>query len=130
MKKLLLLCALVASLYAGNVNWIKGYENAVKIAKSQNKPMLLFMNREDCGACQFMKEDVFTDEMIYSFINKNYVPVYINIYKNDAPEKFQVKRTPTFHFVRADNSTIQDSLIGGKTGKHFLKILSKAVELH
>ena len=121
---------LVASLYSSDIKWVKSYQDAVKVSKAEKKPMLLFMNKEECGACQFMKENVFPDEMINSYINENYIPVYLNIYKNDAPEKFQVTMTPVFHFVRADDSKIQDSLIGGKTGLFFLKILKKAVELH
>lgn len=128
--KLLLLVMLVASLFAEDIKWTKSYQEALLSSKKQSKPILLFMNKEECGACQFMKENVFTDEMIHSFINENYIPVYMNIYKNDAPKIFQVKMTPVFHFVRADESKIQKSLIGGKTGLFFLKILKKAVELN
>ncbi|WP_373069583.1 thioredoxin family protein [Sulfurimonas sp.] len=128
MKSIILIILMTLTVSASeNIKWIKTYTEAVKLSKKQKKPMLLFMNREDCGACEFMKENVFIDEMIYSYINENYIPVYVNIHKNDAPKKMQVKMTPVFHFVRDDNSLIQESLIGGKTGLFFLKILKAGV---
>ena len=45
-----------------------------------------------------------------------------------APEALKVKMTPVFHFVRADGSLIQPTLVGGKTAPFFLKLLKKADE--
>lgn len=41
------------------------------------------------GACEMMKEMVFTDELIYPYINKHFIPVALDINKNDAPKVLQ-----------------------------------------
>ena len=57
-------------------------------------------------------------------------PMLLFMNKNDAPKEYQVGMTPVFHYVRAEGSKIQETLVGGKTGLFFLNILKKAVELN
>ena len=129
MKKIILMLGVLTyTLFATDITWIQTYKEGVEVAKKQNKPMLLFINKPDCGACEMMKEVVFTDEMIYTYINKEFVPVALNINKNDAPKDLQAVATPTFQFVRYDGSKIRETLVGGKTGKFYLDILKEAVE--
>ena len=45
-------------LNATEINWFESYTKASEIAKAENKPMLVFINRAHCGACQMMKEVV------------------------------------------------------------------------
>ena len=128
MKKIVLMLAVLTyALFATEITWVQTYKEGSEIAKKQNKPMLLFINRPDCGACQMMKDVVFTDEMIYSYINKEFVPVALNINKNDAPKDLQTEVTPTFQFVKYDGSKVRETLFGGKTGKFYLNILKEAV---
>ena len=128
MKKLLLLTALLTlTLFANDVKWIHSYKEASVVAKAQNKPMLLFINRADCGACEMMKEVVFVDKMIYPYINEHFVAVSLDINKNDAPKNLQSEITPTFQFVKYDGTKVRETLVGGKTGKFYLNILKEAV---
>lgn len=115
------------SLNASEITWIKSYTKAADLAKIENKPMLVFINKPDCGACKMMKELVFTDEMIYPYINTHFIPVSLNINKNDAPKALQSDMTPTFHFVKYDGTKIRETLVGGKTGKFYLNILKEAI---
>lgn len=114
-------------LNATEINWLESYTKASQIAKIENKPMLVFINRPDCGACKMMKEVVFKDKIVYPYINENFVPVSLNINKNDAPKDLQSEVTPTFHFVKYDGTKIRETLVGGKTGKFYLNILKEAV---
>ncbi len=128
MQKILLLTALLTlSLVANEVKWLNSYKEAAIVAKAQNKPMLLFINKATCGACQTMKEVVFADKTIYPYVNEHFVPVALDINKNDAPEDLQAEVTPTFHFVKYDGTKIRETLIGGKTGNFYLNILKEAV---
>lgn len=128
MKKLLLLTALLThSLFANEVKWLHSYKEAAIVAKARNKPILLFINKEDCGACQMMKEVVFVDETIYPYINEHFVPVALDINKNDAPKDLQSEMTPTFQFIKHDGTKVRETLVGGKTGKSYLNILKEAV---
>ena len=114
-------------LQASEITWLKSYKKAAVVAKAENKPMLIFINRPDCGACNMMKKMVFKDKLIYPYVNEHFIPVSLNINKNDAPESLQSEMTPTFHFVKYDGTKIRETLVGGKTGKFYLNILKEAV---
>jgi len=127
MKKIIILLLLTLGLNASEINWLESYTKASEIAKAENKPMLVFINKPDCGACEMMKEIVFTDKIIYPYINEHFIPVSLNITKNDAPKALQSEMTPTFHFVKYDGTKVRETLVGGKTGKFYLNILKEAV---
>lgn len=129
MKKVILAIAVLgASLFGNEIVWMTSYSAASAKAKVENKPMLLFMNKSGCGACQYMKENVFTDPGVIGYLGGHYVSVSLDVAKNDAPEALKVPMTPVFHFVRHDGSLIQPTLMGGKTAPFFLKLLKKADE--
>ncbi len=127
MKKIIVFLLLTLCLTASEINWYESYVKASEIAKAENKPMLIFISRPGCGACQAMKDITFKDETIYPYINEHFVPVSLDIDKNDAPETLQSEVTPTFHFVKYDGTKIRETLFGGKTGKFYLNILKEAV---
>ena len=124
--KLILLSLFTLSLYASDVAWFDSYIKAAQAAKTQNKPMLVFMNKPGCGSCEYMKENVFTDESVVAYLNENYISVSLDIYTNDAPKELQVTVTPVFHFLNSDTSQAIETLIGGKTAPFFVKLLKKA----
>ena len=130
LKKIIVLLLMTLGINASEINWLESYTKASRISKEQNKPMLLFINRLECGACQMMKEVVFTDVIIYPYINEHFIPVALNIDKNDAPKELQSKMTPTFQFVKHDGSKVRETLVGGKTGVFFLNILKEAVSAY
>ena len=127
MKKLALLLLMTLCLNAREINWFESYTNASEVAKAEDKPMLVFINRPDCGACKVMKEVTFKDEIVYPYINEHFIAVSLNINTNDAPKALQAEMTPTFHFVKYDGTKIRETLVGGKTGKFYLNILKEAI---
>ncbi len=113
-------------LYASEVSWSTSYVTASQSAKAENKPMLVFINKPGCGSCAYMKENVFTDAAVVAYLNDNFISVSLDIHENDAPKELQMNVTPVFHFLNADGSKSQETLIGGKTAPFFLKLLKKA----
>ena len=126
-KKIIILLLMTLGLNATEINWLDSYIKASELAKAEDKPILIFINRSDCGACQVMKDITFKDKTIYPYINEHFIPVSLNINKNDAPKSLQAEVTPTFHFVKYDGTKIRETLLGGKTGKFYLNILKEAV---
>lgn len=126
MKRFLLLVLMSVWLYAADVSWYTSYVKAAEAAKSEGKPMLVFMNKPGCGSCEYMKENVFTDAAVVDFLQKNYIAVSLDIHGNDAPAELQMNVTPVFHFLQSDGNKAQETLVGGKTAPFFLKLLKKA----
>jgi thioredoxin-related protein len=127
MKKIIIFLLMTFGLNASEITWIESYKEAAKVAKTEDKPLLIFINRPDCGACKVMKEITFQDKTIILYINEHFIPVSLNIDKNDLPKTLKAEVTPTFHFVKYDGTKLRETLLGGKTGKFYLNILKEAV---
>ena len=127
MKKIIIFLLITFGLNASEIIWIESYKEAVKVAKTEEKPILIFINRPECGACKVMKEITFQDKTIILYINEHFIPVSLNIDKNDLPKILQAEVTPTFHFIKYDGTKLRETLLGGKTGKFYLNILKEAV---
>ncbi|TNF43134.1 MAG: DUF255 domain-containing protein, partial [Epsilonproteobacteria bacterium] len=123
----IILALMTLGLNASEISWMESYIKASEIAKAEDKPMLIFISRPDCGSCKAMKEITFKDKIVYPYINEHFIPVLLNINNNDAPKSLQAEVTPTFHFVKYDGTKLRETLRGGKTGKFYLNILKEAV---
>ncbi len=127
MKKILVFLFVTLSLSAAEVNWFHSYAKASASAKTNNKPMMLFMNKPGCGACEYMKENVFTNAQVIDYLNKHFVAVSLDIHKNDAPRDLKVNVTPVFHFLKSNGNKSIETLIGGKAVIKFMPMLEKAL---
>ena len=126
MKKFLLLLATVFTLHAGDIEWFFDYNEAMKSAQKEHKNILVFMSQPGCGTCEYMKENVFVDKDVETYINRNFVALNLNVYDEDVPHDLKVRVTPVFHFLDAEGKPVHAKLIGGKTAPFFLKLLQEA----
>lgn len=63
------------------VKWQEDYDKAMKIAKKQNKPLLIFFTGSDwCGPCKMLVEDFFESKKFEKLAKENFV-----IYEADFP---------------------------------------------
>lgn len=63
------------------VNWQEDYDKAVKIAKKQNKPVLIFFTGSDwCGPCKMLTQDFFNSSEFVKLAEDKLV-----IYEADFP---------------------------------------------
>lgn len=99
------------------------YSVAMQAAKSQQKPLLVYLHRRNCHACDYMENQVFTDENVAAYLSRNYVVV--RLYTNDSglPADLRVEMSPVFHFLNSDNREIIESIIGGRDAERFLRLL-------
>ena len=129
MQKLLLLLLLSFSLFAGEIHYYDSYDEALRVAKKEHKPLILFMTQHGCRACKFMKTKVLPTKNISQFINKNYIIAQLDVRNNMVPDALQVHMTPTFHFITPDAKKFHESIIGGKNADDFYSLLVQAKNL-
>jgi hypothetical protein len=96
-----------------SINWITDYDAAVKMARQQNKPMLLAFYRPNEPMVTDTFNNTYNDPAVKQFVEANFIPVLINV--DEQPElarKFHINYYPT-HYVKNPDS---EKLFGPRLG--------------
>lgn len=89
---LLFLCALCATALYAEDTWQTNYEVATKMAKEQNKPLLILFTGSDwCSWCQRLEKEVLQSEPFEDKITKSFVCLKIDfpIKRQQASDQFK-----------------------------------------
>jgi len=101
MNKIIVALALIASCASAQINWAPSYDAALAKAAKEKKNVMVMLSKEGCPACEYMEDIVFEEKAVEDTINKNFVPVHLDIHKDFIPEGLGFIGTPTFHFVNS-----------------------------
>jgi thioredoxin-related protein len=98
------------------------YKTALENAKNQGKPVFVMLYADWCPHCNQMKKEVFSDQNVMDFLNKNYICIWKNIEKEEGmalKNKFKTTSLPAFLFLDA-NETLLYALKGEMKKEDFL----------
>lgn len=105
----------------------KNYDEILKIAKTEKKPIALMFYANWCEHCKKMKNEVFTDNDVINYFNTNFICIAIDsessegtVLKNRLQSKFRVKFYPTFAFLDS-NENLLNSVAGELKKEDFIK---------
>ncbi|MDA3945747.1 MAG: thioredoxin family protein [Helicobacteraceae bacterium] len=126
MKILLTLLLVIGSLHALSIDMLERYPVALKKAKDENKPLLIYLYMLNCRTCDYMNKEVFTDKRVIDFLSKNYIVVKLYTNNRDLPKELQAEMSPVFHFYNARDSEMIESIIGGRNAERFLGMLENS----
>ena len=85
------------------------YKTALENAKTQDKPVFVMLYADWCPHCNQMKKEVFSDQNVMDFLNKNYICVWKSIEKEEGTalkNKFKTTSLPAFLFLDANESLL------------------------
>src|SRR5690606_34503620 len=108
MKKLLIavfsLLAFQQVFAQSGIEFKQSWKEALAIAAKEKK--LIFMDAYTtwCGPCKKLSKEVFPNEMVGEFFNKNFVSLKMDMEKGEGialAEKFEVNVYPTLLFLNA-----------------------------
>ncbi|EDZ62189.1 putative thioredoxin [Sulfurimonas gotlandica GD1] len=118
MKKIILIISLLISSLFAEIKWVE-YDDALELAKKENKIIMVMLSRENCVACEYMEDIVFDDDVVLKELYKDFIPVHIDIYKGFIPnDDLTYMGTPTFHFLNKHEKKI-GRIDGGVNKKDF-----------
>jgi thioredoxin-related protein len=121
MKKKLLLLVLPLLLAATTV-FAMDYNEALKIAKKDNKPVLLYFFNNSCYYCTLMDKNTLDDKEVKSILTKDFVFLRVNTEKSrDLAMLYSISGTPTSWFLDSAGKPIRP--IPGYVEKADYKVL-------
>ena len=108
--------------------WYPDLREALKVAREQNKPIMLYFYEETCSYCKYMEDVVFVDPAVSRFMRDNLIVVPIDV--EDPPSyldrRLRVFGTPHFTFYDPFSGKVIFEVIGVREAEDFLKLLKRA----
>lgn len=108
------------------IDWVEDYEAGIKLAKQQNKPILLVFYKLNTRFSTDMWQNTYNDPKVIKYVEANFVPILIDVDKQpEIAKRYKVDYYPS-HYVKSPDS---DELFGPQLGDNpptvFIKNLEK-----
>ncbi len=119
--------ALAGDFPKGSPAFLHSYKDALAVAKSNGKPVILVFSASWCPPCQTMKKEVYPNSRIRKFHDR-FVWAYLDLDEtsNEAVvEKFKVGPIPHIQFLDAQGKAIGN--IGASEVDEFSKALASVI---
>ncbi|RXJ53777.1 thioredoxin family protein [Candidatus Marinarcus aquaticus] len=116
---------LAAIIHAQELTFFTSLEQAQQEAQREKKPLLIMFTQERCSACEYMKERVFEDEMLSSYMHTQFVLLELDINKQNIPMGLKVYGTPTFYVLNQNGQKVGRQFVGGAQAPAFLNVLKQ-----
>lgn len=118
---------LILSLNAKSINWEGNYQEAKEKALKENKPLFIMVSLPTCPECNYMKKNIFTQDKIKNYINKNFVSYQFQHQSKDIPKDMEFWGIPRFYFSK-DGVKVKAQAMGGMKEDKLYDILTKNVK--
>ncbi len=99
MKYLLVMLALISTLWSAELGWSEDYETSLKLAKKENKGLYVLLTSSTCRWCRKFENTTLQDKEVIKKLKEKYVLVHADRDIDDFPEWFKTKRVPRHYFV-------------------------------
>ena len=103
----------------------EGFDQALQRAKKEDKIIMIKAMTKTCHFCRKMDREVMIEKDVIEAIQKDFIPVSIDISKHQLPLGLQTELTPSFIFVDK-NAKVLLNVPGAWDKKDFLGLLKEA----
>ena len=127
MKKILFLFLIsVTFLFSTELKYIKTFDEAKNISKTDNKMILVMFTMDGCPACEYMKDVAFANETLSAYLQNYFVIYEVDYNKKDTyPQGLNPFGTPTFYILDSEGNKKGRAIVGGATAQVFLDKLKE-----
>jgi len=95
------------------IKWIEDYDAGIRLAKQQNKPVLLAFYKANARFCEVVSQDVYTNPRFIKYVEENFVPIFIDVDKHpDIAKRYHVDYYPTHYIERPDTGELFGPILG------------------
>ena len=103
----------------------EGFEKALQKAKKEHKIIMIKVMTKDCYFCRKMEREVMVEDEIVALVEKDFIPVAIDISTTELPLGLKTELTPSFIFID-ENARVLMNIPGAWNKMDFLEILREA----
>lgn len=91
---------------SGSIRWLS-FEEGMALGKNQNKKIFIHFTAEWCYFCTQMEKSTFSDPVVISALNENYIPIRVDYDREkETSSMFRVKGLPDTWFIAEDGEVI------------------------
>lgn len=112
--KSILASILLATTLLAQIEWQENFSTALHIAKKEQKPLFVFMQRTNppCRWCEKMKKFTLSNNEIAKMINRNFVAVKIDKYEDTYPSTLSSQYVPAIFIVDPQTKKVLYKIVG------------------
>ena len=111
------------------IDWVKDYEEGLKQARQQNKPVLLAFYKLHTRFCTLMTQNTYNDPDVKEYVEENFIPILIDVDKRpEIAKEFNIAYYPTHYVKYPDGDKLAGPQMGYDLPQKFIKILQGFLE--
>lgn len=114
--------------FANTMKYQTNYDEAIKKAKKEKKPIMLVLSSTTCPWCRKMENQTLKNETINKQIQANFIPLALDKDTDSYPKEFFPQYIPTVLFINPITGEYFDQSIGYKPYKKFQESLAEAIK--
>ncbi|HQT28528.1 MAG TPA: thioredoxin family protein, partial [Sulfurovum sp.] len=103
----------------------EGFEQALQQAKKAHKIIMIKAMTKDCHFCRKMEREVLVEKEVVDLLEKDFIPLTIDISTTGLPLGLKTELTPSFIFID-ENAKVLLNIPGSWNKTDFLEILKEA----
>lgn len=118
------------ALFLNAMDWHDSYAEALNVSKATNKPMLVFLERENppCRWCKKMKKTTFMDANISALVQKHFVALKVDKYATNYPtHMIESQMVPAVFFIKPDETFLMKPVLGYWNAENFMVDMRRAI---
>ncbi len=112
------------------LNWITDYQQGLKMAREQNKPLMLTFVSDSVQFCQDMRANTYPDKDVIRYVTDTFIPVLINADQEKLildQYRDEVDNYYPSHVIKYVDKAPSRTVLGYKTPKDFIQKLQEAL---
>lgn len=80
-------------------SWLHDYDKAINLAKTENRPVYLFVGADVCRFCDIYKEKTLSDAEVMKTLSEQHILLYLSRDQHPIPPHFATKGVPHHYFI-------------------------------
>lgn len=110
---------------SAQIAWHEDAHEAVRVARAQRRPLLVYVTSAHCGHCRTMERQTWKDESVIRSVSGRYVALKLSSERHPAAiEQLKVQAFPTTIVLTADIK-VHEGAVGMLTPEEAIRLLTR-----